>query len=348
MCLLFLGRMWIRPISHRAFRIHVLLRHRILIFKLLNTLSRGPFYTLYLSAASALMAISFEHLLLLSGHIAFVELLEDVVLYIRILLHDSELRTCLIEIVSWDASRTLGFDVHLTWFLGDERLLCFLLKAWTNSFLFSAAWSGFFLLRLFGRVICVLSNCVTPRVANRLLVSIAEDLGIVLILVELSLVLTSILGNLIILRGWSSLVEIIDRWASGLRFTHHLLSLESTHVLMLLLLKIAGRLWSWLCLWLDVSTLRPSVGHVLCWIFLGSISIYCLLLIVDDIITILDDIAIFVSGMVGILWLGPLLYHSALITGRGPYLLRRLSSWSYLLFILGRTSCQSKVILVRV
>ena len=105
---------WITTIPHASICWHVVLC--VTLFRLIHP--RAPLCTMYLCATGSPLTISLQHLLLLGGHIAPVELLKDVVFDIRILLHCywrrlSKFRTCLVELVGGDTTRALGLYFHL-------------------------------------------------------------------------------------------------------------------------------------------------------------------------------------------------------------------------------------------
>ena len=88
---------------------------------------------------------------------------------------------------------------------------------------------------------------------------------------------------------------------------------------MLLFLKVACWLWSWLSLWLNISRLWSRIRNILSGILLDTISIYRGLLIINHIVAILNYLMVLLVPWV--LWLRLSRPNSILLTGRWFHLL---------------------------
>ena len=214
--LLVFSRMWITAIPHRPISWNIVLIQGLLVLWCLS--SWGFLNSMYMGAASASLAVLFEHLLLLGGDITPVVLLENVVLDIRILLWRwrlSKLRTRLVELVSWHTSRSRGLNFHLARFwLAWCHFLFRLLetRVWSPLFLSATRAIVFFVLSWVVRLICNhrRSSCLFFA---RWLIPFTKHLWVVLILVKLLLVLTR---TLIFGARWTPFVEVVHWRASRL------------------------------------------------------------------------------------------------------------------------------------
>jgi hypothetical protein len=307
---------------------------------------RWPLISLYLRNAGVSLAVLLKHLLFLGGHITSIKLLKNVVFNIRILLHRgdiSKLWTCLVKLVCRNTSALSLYLQLARFWLASYKLTILFLQTWVGSFLFSAA--GPIILLLLCWVIRILSGNLTPRVTNIWwLVPLTQNLGVILVFVELALILTCILHNLFLCRVRSALAQIIDWGTSWLVIPPNFVLLKGCQVLVLLLLEIACRLRPLIWLSLYVAGLRSLIRKILSRIFLHK-SFVKLCIFVCNVVTILNYIAILLVPLV--LGLCFPRDNSALFT-RWLALLR-LTCWQHFGFTLGRAATRKhKVMLVGV
>jgi hypothetical protein len=219
---------WMREaaISHRPIRWHVVAVQAL--FLRLSS-SWRPFDSMDLGATSAPLAVLFKHLLLLCCNLAPIVLLKDVVLDIRILLYLwglPKLRALLVELVGGNTSRSLCLDLDLAWlWLAWHYLFLLLLNACAA--LVSPLSTTWTILLVLCWVVRVVGNSRGPCLLLALrLVSLAQHLGVVLILVKLFLVLAWWL-LLLSLRG-ATFVEVINWRTSWLSLSYVSRRLKAT------------------------------------------------------------------------------------------------------------------------
>jgi hypothetical protein len=294
-------------------------------------------------SAGGALAVPLKHLLFLCLHTAPVKFLKDVVFDIRILLHCRWLLgkrgAWLINVVGWDAASALGLDLHLARLGLAHRHLLFLL---VDRGVAALAAARPIVLLLFVGALGALGIgvlCHRRSASVYWLVPLTQNLGVVLIFVELTLVLARVGGAWLFILIWSPLVKVVNRRAARLLVPHLLTWLDCIDVRVLLLLKIAGRLRPLLRLALDVPRLRPRVRHMLSRV-LFAISI--ILVLITHVIGVLNYVAVLLVARVHRLGLAG--SYTPLLTRRWLHLLGRRCCGVHATLILGGAARQTEIV----